>query len=493
MRRISLFLVILTFLFSGTIFAAEGDVLWTRTYDSPGTGEDLAWGIAVDGDGNVYVTGYVEGVDRDIWVGKYTSDGYLVWTSTYNGSFNAQDEGQGIAVDKSGNVYVCGWETGVGSGVNRWLRKYNPGGEVVWTEVSTTAGGDACYGVTVDDAGNIYVTGYESPAGNEDIFVAKIDSDRNLVWADTYSGSGNQDDVGHGITVDDEGNVYVVGYEYVPGEDRNIWVRKYDKDGKVVWTKTHHGGAPGGRDYGYGVAVDKEGNVYVCGSEQVTGEGDNIWVGKYSSDGDVVWTGTYNGPANGYDEGSDITIDGTGNVYVTGARELTGNMETWLRKYTSDGDIVWTKTYGETPAERGGTGVAVDRSGNVYVCGGDYDPEHGCRIWVRKYEGAFGENFQPPEEGKVKVQGGERGYVNPKKGEVAKIHFQPSESGVVKVKIYTLRGQLVWEGSKSVSGYQDYIEWNCKNKDNDIVASGIYVVYVEGAGIKEKKKVAILK
>ncbi|MEE9316302.1 MAG: T9SS type A sorting domain-containing protein, partial [bacterium] len=63
----------------------------------------------------------------------------------------------------------------------------------------------------------------------------------------------------------------------------------------------------------------------------------------------------------------------------------------------------------------------------------------------------------------------------------------------VNVKIYTLRGLLVWEGSKSVSGYQDFIEWNCKNKENDVVASGIYVVYIEGPGIKATKKVAILK
>ena len=95
--------------------------------------------------------------------------------------------------------------------------------------------------------------------------------------------------------------------------------------------------------------------------------------------------------------------------------------------------------------------------------------------------------------GEVKIQGGENGYVNPLKGEKAKIHFEPSGPGTVNVKIFTLIGLLVWEKSKDVSPVQDFIEWNCRNTENDVVASGIYVVYVEGPGIKATKKVAILK
>ena len=96
-------------------------------------------------------------------------------------------------------------------------------------------------------------------------------------------------------------------------------------------------------------------------------------------------------------------------------------------------------------------------------------------------------------KGGVKIQGGENGYVNPLKGEKAKIHFEPSESGTVNVKIFTLIGLLVWEKSKDVTPVQDFIEWDCRNTENDLVASGIYVVFVEGSGIKATKKVAVLK
>jgi len=95
--------------------------------------------------------------------------------------------------------------------------------------------------------------------------------------------------------------------------------------------------------------------------------------------------------------------------------------------------------------------------------------------------------------GDVKIQGGKNGYVNPLKGEVAKIHFWPASAGTVNVEIFDLIGLLVWEKSKDVSGVSDSIEWNCRNNENDLVASGIYLVFIEGPGIKATKKVAVLK
>lgn len=446
MRKISVLLVILSFVFCGTIFAAEGDVLWTRTYNDAANADDYGYGVAVDGEGNVYVVGsdYVIGQNDNIWVRKYDTNGYVVWTSTYNGADNGVDIGDGIAVDGSGNVYVTGREKVTGEGYNIWVRKYDSDGDEVWTKTYTSAGNenDYGYGIAVDGSGNVYVTGFEYVSGeNSNIWVRKYDSDGYEVWTKTYNNTNNDSDIGYGIAVDESGNVYVVGYEMTIAEAANIWVRKYDSDGDVVWTRTYND-AEDNDDLGYGIAVDGSGNVYVTGSEWVTGEQDNIWVRKYNSDGDVVWTKTHDGPVNEKDRGRGIAVDESGNVYVTG----------------------WVAQNGE-----------------------------GYDIWVGKYEGAYGESFEPPSEGNVKIQGGEKGYVNPRKNEKAKIHFQPSGAGRVNVKIYTLRGLLVWEGSKSVSGYQDFIEWNCKNKENDVVASGIYVVYVEGPGIKATKKVAILK
>ena len=88
-------------------------------------------------------------------------------------------------------------------------------------------------------------------------------------------------------------------------------------------------------DYGYGIAVDSSGNVYVTGSEYITGEWYNIWIRKYDSDGSTNWTKTHNGPANGIDEGKSIAVDSSGNVYVTGRENVAGeSYNIWTRKYS---------------------------------------------------------------------------------------------------------------------------------------------------------------
>ena len=583
MRKISVLLVVLSLLFCGTIFGAEGDVIWTRTYNGTSNGKDEGHAIAVDGSGNVYVTGS-ERVSRkkdNIWVRKYNSDGYEIWTSTHNGTANGSDCGYGIAVDGSGNVYVTGSEEVSEEEENIWVRKYHSDGEEVWTKTynGTADGSDEGYGIAVDGSGNVYVTGSEEVTGQDsNIWVRKYDLNGYKVWTSTYNGTADKDDYGYGMAVDGSGNVYVTGSEWVAGQNDNIWVRKYDSGGNGVWVSTHNGTADS-RDCGQGIAVDGKGNLYITAYEGVAGQESNIWVRKHDSDGNEVWTRTYNGTADGNDRGHGIAVDGNGNVYVTGYEEVTGqDSNIWVRKYDSGGKEVWTRTHnGTADGNDRGHGIAVDASGNVYVTGSEWVTDEEDNIWVRKYacaftiitaslpeatlgspysETLFSRGGTPPihwtissgslpsglnltsngiisgtpgqpgnysftveavekfgayeekalslrvkeiaevlgeEPGEVKIQGGEKGYVNPRKGEEAKIHFWPSGPGTVKVKIFTLGGLLVWEKSKQVSGVQDFIEWDCRNKENDVVASGIYVVYVEGPGIKVTKKAAILK
>jgi len=494
--------IIFSFLFPGIIFAAEGDVIWTRTYNGPANAWDMGYGIAFDESGNVYVTGYEEVTANqlpNIWVRKYDFDGNEVWTSTHNGTATyAHDEGCAIAVDGKGNVYVTGFEDVTDELSNIWVRKYKTNGDIVWTNTHNgiADGFDGGNGIAVDASDNVYVTGYEYVDGqSRNIWLRKYDSSGKDLWTKTYNNNiYNGYEAGSDIAVDRDGNVYITGYEQVSDENYNIWVRKYNSEGNEVWTKTYNG-TTDGDDRGHGIAIDGAGNVYVTGYEFVTGEWENIWVRKYDSDGKELWTRTHNGTASGEDAGCDIALDGGGNVYVIGYEEdVKESLNIWLGKYDSAGNELWTRTHNGTANDDDeGYGIAVDGSGNIYVTGCENVRGESFNIWVRKYEGAFGEHFQPPVEGNVKIQGGKKGYVNPLKGEVAKIHFKPSGAGTVNVKIFTLRGLLVWEKSKSVSGVQDFIEWDCRNTENSVVASGIYVFYVEGPGIKATKKVAILK
>ncbi|OQA91651.1 MAG: Subtilase family protein [Elusimicrobia bacterium ADurb.Bin231] len=96
--------------------------------------------------------------------------------------------------------------------------------------------------------------------------------------------------------------------------------------------------------------------------------------------------------------------------------------------------------------------------------------------------------------GQAKILGGAKGYVNPIHGEEAKIIFFSPTSGTVNIKIYTLNGQLVWEKKELVlPDQQNTVAWACRNIDGNVVASGIYLVHIKGAGMDIKKKIAILK
>ncbi|MEW6040184.1 MAG: fibronectin type III domain-containing protein [Elusimicrobiota bacterium] len=156
----------------------------------------------------------------------------------------------------------------------------------------------------------------------------------------------------------------------------------------LQWITTYNNSS-NSADYGKGISVDGSGNVYVTGFEDRfdLAQSYNIWVRKYDTNGLVQWTTTYNGTANGQDSGYGIATDGSGNVYVTGCSyETVSGFNIWVRKYDTNGLVQWTTTYKDTAnGWDSGYGIATDASGNVYVTGCSYETVSGYNIWVRKY------------------------------------------------------------------------------------------------------------
>lgn len=321
----------------------SGNEAWTRTYNnSTANYYDMGYAVAVDGSGNAYVAGYenVSGQGSNVWLRKYDSAGNTAWTKTHNGSGNNNDQANGVVVDSAGNIYVAGNEYSSISSekINIWVRKYDSAGNPVWTKTHNGAAVNSYdYGnaIALDGAGNVYVAGAEhASAQGTDIWVRKYDSSGNTVWTRTFSGAGNDWDYGNGVAVDDDGNVYVVGQETIVAcANSDIWLRKYDSAGNTVWTRTHDGPA-NGNDNGYAVALDSDGNVYAAGYESHATQSGNVWIRKYDSDGNVIWTKTYNGSASGFDAGYGVSVDGSGNIYVTGSENVTGQGDNiWVRQY----------------------------------------------------------------------------------------------------------------------------------------------------------------
>ena len=379
------------------IFEKPWTKQWSKLLGS--SSSDYGYGVSVDSAGNAYVTGWTKGNfdghsnsgKSDMFLIKYDSSGNKKWSKLL-GTSNS-DYGVGVSVDSAGNVYVTGYSEGNFDGHSNsgksdmFLIKYDSSGNKKWSRLFGSSSNDIGYGVSVDSAGNVYVTGYSegnfdghTNSGYSDMFLIKYDSSGNKKWSKLLGSSSG--DYGNGVVVDSSGNVYVTGYsEGAFDGHRNsgksdMFLIKYDSSGNKKWSKLLGSSSD---DYGYGVSVDSAGNVYVTGYSEGkfdghTNSGENdMFLIKYDSSGNKKWSQLLGSSSD--DEGKGVSVDSKDNVYVTGYSEgkfdghtNSGNWDMFLVKYDSLGNKRWSKLLGSSSDDEG-KGVSVDSAGNVYVTG----------------------------------------------------------------------------------------------------------------------------
>ncbi len=415
------FLIVLLLLSCVFIFAQLNPWLWAKK--AGGTGSDWGYGIAVDTSGNSYVTGYFQGTATfgstnltsnggyDIFVAKLDSSGNWLWAKKAGGT--SDDEGHGIAVDASGNSYVTGFFGGSASfgsttlisngNYDIFITKLDSNGNWLWAKKAGGTNPDYGFGIAVDTSGNSYVIGFfEGTAtfgyttlisnGGTDLFVAKLDSSGNWLWAKKVGGTST--DEGYDIAVDASGNSYVTGIFYgtatfgsttlISNGEEDIFIAKLDSSGNWLWAK-NAGGT--GSDEGYGIAVDASGNSYVTGyfygaanfgSTTLTSYGYyDIFIAKLDSSGNWLWA--QNAGGTDYDIGSGIVVDASGNSYVTGYFDSDATFgsiilynnryyDIFIAKLDSSGNWLWATKAGGIYYDCG-TGIVVDTTRNSYVTG----------------------------------------------------------------------------------------------------------------------------
>ncbi len=401
MNRYNVLITILSALCSllPTYLQAQVDTAWVRTYNGPANGVDGGRAIAVDEQGNVYVTGISYGTYMDYATVKYNSAGIQEWAQRYNGPGNAWDWVKAIAIDGQGNVYVTG---GVAAGGydDYGTIKYNSAGDTVWVRLYNGPGniGDGASALAVDDSGNVYVTGGSSGSGTSlDYATIKYNSNGDTLWVRRYNGPGNGDDWAYALAIDGAGNVYVTGESRGSGTSDDYVTIKYNSAGVPQWAQKYNG--PGnGNDWACAIAVDGAGNVYVTGYSAGSGSDDYATI-KYNSNGDSLWARRYDGPGNSDDEPNSLAIDGQGNVYVTGESYGSGTAYDYATiKYNSNGDTLWVRRYnGPGNGDDEASALALDGSGNLYVTGystgtnADYATikynSAGVQEWIQRYNG----------------------------------------------------------------------------------------------------------
>ncbi len=322
---------------------------WARAY--PHTGDDLGWGMAVDGNGNVYVTGeshpgsFYSG-DSDYLTVKYDSAGNMLWSRTFDRG--GRDIPWNAAVDSAGNAHVLGWsyntETG---GDDGFIVKYDPSGNILWTRATHYNYG--FFDIAVDGNSNVYASGWGG--------TVKYDSAGNELWARAFPNPLNYGSESRIMTLDNNGNAYVIGtaWTYNPSYLAQTLIVKYDPSGNELWVRTFDSQLDL-RD----AAIDNvNGYLYVVNNN-------TPGILKYDLDGNFQW---FRDDLRAYG----VAVDVSGNVYLS---SYTGGYDfsALTFKYDPGFNLLWSKTY-ETFKSDVAFKIGLDSQGNVYSAGWSEDED----------------------------------------------------------------------------------------------------------------------
>ena len=421
---------------------------WVRNYNHLGS-QDVGNAIAIDNSGNVFVAGSINNSSAtfiDYGTLKYNSSGTQQWFRLYNGSINWFDYADDIAVDAAGNIYVTGRTDASSGNATCVTIKYNTSGDSLWVRRYVNA---YCTRMLLDSLSNVYVVGRKGDAAFCDYFIIKYNSAGDSLWSRTYSSPGSYPDEATCAAVDNAGNVYISGYTFTqtPGPHSGITTIKYNSAGTLQWTAVFDYPATGSHKAN-DIAVDNAGNVYVGGYSDTAGLGRTFLVLKYNSSGTKLWQARYSsGTPQTTTEALSIALYENSFLYVTGYCVFASTYYDYVTiKYNSAGAQQWVTQY------HNGTDVpsklALDNQGNAYVTGSSSSATNGDDIltvkynsagaqqWIARWDGAAHNNDQGRDiavdpAGNVYVTG--RGLTGANNDDYVTIKYTQSPAGITQL------------------------------------------------------------
>ncbi len=316
-----------------------GAEVFTRTFD-PSTGfDDRGYGIDVDSGGNIVVVGDAANgaADSDIWIAKLDPEGAELWSTTVPGPVAGADAANDVVVDSADNIVVVGYLR-VGNGDNdMWIAKLDPAGTQLWSH--TIAGpdilDDRAEGVDVDAEDNVIVAGFVSNEGfNRDVWLRKYDPDGTELWTTVYDSILSGSESGFDVAVAPDGAIGVAGTTPINAVNDDIWLGRFDENGELVWMKDF-GGPAVESDAALGLAADSQSAFIVVGYKAVSDIDTDIWLRKWDAGGNVVWTQNVVGTGADRDEAHAAAVDGDDNIFVTGEirNRMNNNGDIWVAKF----------------------------------------------------------------------------------------------------------------------------------------------------------------
>uniref|UniRef100_A0A832DK17 T9SS type A sorting domain-containing protein n=1 Tax=Ignavibacterium album TaxID=591197 RepID=A0A832DK17_9BACT len=373
-------------------YDSSGTQKWLRRYNGSANKMDEPSAMTIDNQGNIIVTGsstYLhQGFPKTRYTTiKYNSNGNELWVNHYIGPSEEYAEAHAIAVDNNGDVFITGTDYSL-TEQDYVTIKYSGDGNTIWTKRYNGNGTGNSYdvpiGVAVDSEGSAYVTGLSNLNVNvTELATIKYSSDGNQLWLQRWSLPGRTAVFNTGISLSNHDNIYIAGClidEPVPNNDNDFVTLKYNSEGILQWYQVYNG-TNNSIDFPHAICSDKNGNVFVAGRSNDNQLGPVFTVLKYDSLG--IQKGVHNYLAHGYNnsEAFALTADEIGNIYATGYMySSTSSADITTIKYpgkrypvfivpgiagtyssSTSADLPWILTRGVPPAE-----LQIDPLGKVY-------------------------------------------------------------------------------------------------------------------------------
>ena len=468
-----------------------GNLLWSANYNDPADGDDLVQGVAVDGSGNIIVAG---DSDTGALLMKFDSTGACLWSTVFQGSFGEGDSFNAVACDSAGNIIVAGFVDYGLPGMDWLVCKYTPGGALMWalTVPEGNNEDDLAKAVAVDGAGNSFIAGYTSRAKatqEMDWAVRKISPAGNLLWQRFYDGPSHLTDNANGVAVDSGGGAVVAG-----DSEGSLMLRKYTPDGDLAWVAGHSNPLS---DLDTPNAVAVRGPIMAVGggelrsdllqnfnwlllrykflydarlSGSVARPGDEFTVVlSVTNMGDAVMKGT--GATLAVQSGASLVSPVSGPAGPVDLSSGSGNFFTWTFIAQAPGTVSFLAGVSGTEF---GTGTTAYESSATGIT---ISERPATTLWLDGPGAAL-----------------DRNIFRPSQGERLLVRVYPKKAGEVTAKVYSASGRLVRTLPKDrglIGGGQFVLAWDGETDGGARVQRGVYLVAVEGGGVKKVLKVVV--
>lgn len=553
-KTATLYALLLTSLTAGVGIASAPNHLWSRS--AGGTPDDAGRSVAFDGAGNTYVTGGFQGTANfgggnlvsaggsDAFIVKYGADGAHAWSQRF-GDANSS-AGVSVAVDGSGNVFLAGHFTGsidlgggplVSAGLGDvWIVKLDEDGAHQWSRSFGGVEGEGVYPISVDGAGNVYLTGYflstvnfgGGPlvsAGFDDIYLVKYDADGAHVWSRRFGTAGHES--GSAVAVDHAGNVYATGIfgdslnlggsTLMSASAQDIYLARFNTAGTHQWSRAFPSPM---LQYCTSLAVDASGAVTATGHFQGSvdfGGGAiasasfyDIFLARYDANGVHQWSQGFGGASG--DFGFGVALDASENVILTGVISGTvdfggGGLDPAidgamvLASFDSSGAHRWSQNYGGAGAGPAVASVAVSATGPIAVTGsfvGTIDFGGGPLTSQAGRNDIFIAAFGPSTSGVDEAPRNRPlsvgNHPNPFRPRTT-LHYTLPARDAVTIAIYDVVGARVAtlvDGDLRDAGPHEVV-WDGRNSSGSRVPAGTYFARVEQRGVVRAHKLVLVE